>query len=77
MGLAGTLFPGVLWAQAQAQGAAKITTEMIANAASVAGRGHRGRLQAHDARQLERACQGYEENLQLHIPNSRRARADF
>ena len=29
MGLAGTLFPGVLWAQAQAQGAAKITKEMI------------------------------------------------
>jgi len=27
MGLAGTLFPGVLWAQAQAQGAAKITKE--------------------------------------------------
>ena len=29
MGLAGTLFPGVLWAQAQAQGAAKITKEMM------------------------------------------------
>ena len=36
MGLAGTLLPGVLWAQAQAQGAAKITKEMIDNAASIA-----------------------------------------
>jgi hypothetical protein len=31
--LAGTLFPGVLWAQAQAQGA-KITKEMIENASA-------------------------------------------
>ena len=36
MGLAGTLFPGVLWAQAEAQDAAKITKEMIDNAATVA-----------------------------------------
>src|SRR5260370_17751990 len=37
MGLAGTLFPGVLWAQAQAESAKKITKEMIENAAAVAG----------------------------------------
>jgi hypothetical protein len=36
MGLAGTLLPGVLWAQAQAEGAKKITKEMIDNAAAVA-----------------------------------------
>ena len=36
MGMAGTLFPGVLWAQAQAQGAKKITKEMIDNAAAIA-----------------------------------------
>ena len=36
MGLAGTLFPGVLWAQAEAQGAKKITKEMIDNAAAIA-----------------------------------------
>src|ERR1700674_5984319 len=36
MGLAGTLFPGVLWAQAQGQVATKITKEMIDNAASIA-----------------------------------------
>src|ERR1700722_13611289 len=29
IGLAGTLFPGVLWAQAQAEGTKKITKEMI------------------------------------------------
>ena len=29
MGLAGTLFPGVLWAQAAAEGAKKITKEMM------------------------------------------------
>ena len=36
MGLAGTLFPGVLWAQVQAEGAKKITKEMIDNAAAIA-----------------------------------------
>jgi hypothetical protein len=36
MGLAGTLLPGVLWAQAQAEGAKKITKEMIESAAAVA-----------------------------------------
>src|SRR5258708_33489336 len=35
MGLAGTLFPGVLWAQAQAQGAKKITKERLEKAASI------------------------------------------
>ena len=33
MGFAGTLLPGVLWAQAQAGGAEKITREMIESAA--------------------------------------------
>src|SRR5260370_28538522 len=37
MGLAGTLFPGVLWAQAQAESAKKITKEMIENSAAVTG----------------------------------------
>src|SRR5439155_22852757 len=44
MGLAGTLFPGVLWAQAQAQGAAKITKEMIDNAAAIADRSEERRV---------------------------------
>ncbi len=36
MGFAGTLLPGVLWAQAQAAGAKKITKEMIDSAAAIA-----------------------------------------
>jgi len=36
LGLGGTLFPGVLWAQAQARDAKKITKEMIENAALIA-----------------------------------------
>ena len=36
MGLLGTLFPGVLWAQAQVHAAKKITKEMIESAAVVA-----------------------------------------
>src|SRR5882762_6510366 len=41
------------------------------------GRGHRGRLQANDARELERACQGLRRNLQAAHTEFRRARADF
>ncbi|HEY2546494.1 MAG TPA: hypothetical protein VGI46_10540, partial [Candidatus Acidoferrum sp.] len=36
LGLGGTLLPGVLWGQAQSQGATKITKEMIDNAAAIA-----------------------------------------
>src|SRR5258706_14035305 len=37
IGLSGTLLPGVLWAQAQQQQAARITKEMIAQAEKMAG----------------------------------------
>src|SRR5713101_1705879 len=37
MGLAGTLFPGVLWAQAQAESAKKITKVIIYTAPPIAG----------------------------------------
>src|SRR5713101_5601551 len=63
LGLAGTLFPGVLWAQAQAQGAKKITKEMIENAAAI-GRADFRRIQRNDARKLERSGQGLRRNLQ-------------
>src|SRR5258708_33855993 len=36
VGLGSTLFPGVLWAQAQGKGAVKITKEMIDAAAAIA-----------------------------------------
>src|SRR5260370_20637214 len=38
MGLAGTLFPGVLWGQATEPGAEQITKEVIDNAGSIAHR---------------------------------------
>jgi len=70
MGLAGTLFPGVLWAQAQAQGAKKITREMIENAAAIAdvpiGDGYKEMMLEN----LNDQAKGYEEIYKLHIPNS-------
>src|SRR6267142_1024129 len=68
MGLAGTLFPGVLWAQAQ--GAKKITREMIENAAAIAdvpiGDGYKEMMLEN----LNDQAKGYEEIYKLHIPNS-------
>jgi len=70
MGLAGTLFPGVLWAQAQAQGAAKITKEMIDNAASVADVAIADDYKQMMLDNLNEHAKGYEEIYKLHIPNS-------
>src|SRR5260370_2891181 len=70
MGLAGTLFPGVLWAQAQAQGAAKITKEMIDNAASIADVAITDDYKQMMLENLNEHSKGYEEIYKLHIPNS-------
>jgi len=70
MGLAGTLFPGVLWAQAQAQGAAKITKEMIDNAAAIAGVPIADEYKEMMLTDLNDHAKGYEEIYKLHIPNS-------
>ncbi len=70
MGLAGTLFPGVLWAQAQTQGAAKITKEMIDNAASVADVAIADDYKQMMLDNLNEHSKGYEEIYKLHIPNS-------
>jgi Asp-tRNA(Asn)/Glu-tRNA(Gln) amidotransferase A subunit family amidase len=70
MGLAGTLFPGVLWAQAQAQGAAKITKEMIDNAASIADVAITDDYKQMMLDNLNEHSKGYEEIYKLHIPNS-------
>jgi len=70
MGLAGTLFPGVLWAQAQAQGAAKITKEMIDNAASIADVPIADEYKQVMLDNLNEHSKGYEEIYKLHIPNS-------
>src|SRR5216684_3860859 len=70
MGLAGTLFPGVLWAQAQAQGAKKITKEMIDNAAAIADVPIADDYKEMMLENLNEQAKGYEEVYKLHIPNS-------
>src|ERR1700676_4142151 len=70
MGMAGTLLPGVLWAQAQAQGAAKITKEMIDNAASIADVAIADDYKQIMLDNLNEHAKGYEQIYKLHIPNS-------
>src|SRR6476660_832480 len=68
LGLAGTLFPGVLWAQAQ--GAKKITREMIENAAAIADVPIGDEFKEMMLENLNDHAKGYEEIQKLHIPNS-------
>jgi len=70
MGLAGTLFPGVLWAQAQAQAAKKITKEMIENAAAIADVPISEEYKEMMLESLNDRAKSYEEIYKLHIPNS-------
>jgi Asp-tRNA(Asn)/Glu-tRNA(Gln) amidotransferase A subunit family amidase len=70
MGLAGTLFPGVLWAQAQAEGAKKITKEMIDNAAAIADVPIPDEFKEIMLSDLNEQAKGYDEIYKLHIPNS-------
>ena len=69
MGLAGTLFPGV-WAQAKAEGAKKITKDMIENAANIADIPISEEYKAMMLESLNDQAKGYEEIYKLHIPNS-------
>ncbi len=70
MGLGTTLFPGVLWAQAQAQGTRKITKEMIDEAAAVAGVAIADDFKQMMLDNLNEQAKGYAEIYALHIPNS-------
>ncbi|OLB21361.1 MAG: amidase [Acidobacteria bacterium 13_2_20CM_57_7] len=70
MGLAGTLFPGVLWAQAKADGAKKINKEMIENAAAIADVPIPEEYKEMMIESLNDHAKGYEEIYKLHIPNS-------
>jgi Asp-tRNA(Asn)/Glu-tRNA(Gln) amidotransferase A subunit family amidase len=70
MGLAGTLFPGVLWAQVEAQGAKKITKEMIDNAAVIADVPIADEYKEMMLENLNDQPKGYEEIYKLKIPNS-------
>ena len=70
MGLAGTLLPGVLWAQAQSEGAKKITKEMLENAAAIADVPISEEYKEMMLENLNDQAKGYEEIYKLHIPNS-------
>jgi hypothetical protein len=70
MGLAGTLFPGVLWAQAREQAAKKITKEMIENAAAIADVPISDEYKEMMLESLNDQAKGYEEIYKLRIPNS-------
>jgi Asp-tRNA(Asn)/Glu-tRNA(Gln) amidotransferase A subunit family amidase len=70
LGLGGTLFPGVLWAQAQAQGATKITKEMIDSAAAIAGVPIPEEDKEMMLDNLNQQAKNYEAIYALHIPNS-------
>jgi Asp-tRNA(Asn)/Glu-tRNA(Gln) amidotransferase A subunit family amidase len=70
MGLGATLFPGVLWAQAQIQAAKKITAEMIDNAAAIADVPIAEEYKKTLLENLNDQEKGYEEIYALHIPNS-------
>jgi hypothetical protein len=70
MGLAGTLFPGVLWAQAEGQGAQIITKEMIENAVAIADVPIADENKQMMLDDLNEQTKGYEQIYQLHIPNS-------
>src|SRR6266849_1775102 len=70
IGLAGTLFPGVLWARAQAQGAKKITKELIDNAEAIADVPIPDEYKEMMLESLNDQAKDYEEIYKLHIPNS-------
>lgn len=70
LGLSGTLFPGVLWGQAQSQGAAKITKEMIDNAAAIADVPIPEEDKEMMLDNLNQQAKSYEAIYALHIPNS-------
>jgi len=68
LGLAGTLFPGVLWAQAQ--GGTKITKEMIENAAAIADVAIADEYKEMMLEDLNDRAKGYEEIYKLKISNA-------
>ncbi|HKQ96289.1 MAG TPA: amidase [Candidatus Polarisedimenticolia bacterium] len=67
LGLTPTLLPGTLWAAAQ--GKTRITSEMIDEAATVAGVAIPEDLRAAMLENLNQATEGYEAIRALHLPN--------
>src|SRR6266481_59821 len=70
LGLGSNLFPGVLWAQTQAKGAAKITKEMIEAAATLADVTISEEYKQLMLDNLNEQAKGYEAIYALHMPNS-------
>jgi Asp-tRNA(Asn)/Glu-tRNA(Gln) amidotransferase A subunit family amidase len=70
LGLGSTLFPGVLWAQTQANGAAKVTKEMIDAAAAIADVHISDEYKEMMLDDLNSHAKGYEAIYALHMPNS-------
>ncbi|MGH9709242.1 MAG: amidase [Candidatus Acidiferrales bacterium] len=68
-GVAGTLFPGVLWTMAEGE-PQKITVEMITNAAAIAGVPIPAEDREMMLRNLQNATKGYDQIYALHMPNS-------
>ena len=70
IGLGGTLLPGVLWAQAQQQGAAVVTKEMIASAEKIAGLEFTDEEREAMARGLDQNLRSWEQLREMPVPNS-------
>src|SRR4029077_10395831 len=70
LGVGSTLFSGVLWAQAQEKGAAKITKEMIEAAAALADVAISDEYKQMMLDNLNEQAKGYEAIYALHMPNS-------
>jgi hypothetical protein len=70
LGLGSTLFPGVLWVQAQEKGAVKITKEMIDAAAAIAGVAISEDYKQMMLDNLNEQAKGYDAIYALHIGNS-------
>lgn len=68
MGLSGTLLPGVLWGQSQGKPA--ITKELIDHAAKIAGVAIPDADKEMMLENLNDRAKGFDEIIQLHIPNS-------
>ena len=70
LGLSSTLFPGVLWAQAQGKDVTKITKEMIDAAAAIADVAISDEYKQMMLDNLNEQARGFEAIYALHIPNS-------
>ena len=69
LGLGGTLFPGVLWAQAEAQGKTKITKEMIESASVIADVPIADEYKEMMLDELNQRLKSYDDIYALHLPN--------